>query len=182
MLDFGTNEDNDRPYPSTKNIKIDFSAGDKYVFVISTTKNLKAIIADFLEVLTGQHSIDDFTIGEKGDQKIVGFPKSINFYDFHLLVQHFNGELGDEKSFGVYKSDKIQYYVYQDTETTNNLVGFTSDMQYFSIYMLDDLDKKKYLKLDQKLKLDTSWVERWNGTTANIGYFQLRAFGDILKR
>ena len=174
ILDFGTTEEDDRPHPSTKKLKVNFIEGDKYVFVISTNKNLKEIIADFLEALTGQYSIGDFRISENGDQKIIGFPKDINFYDFHLLVQHFNGELSDEKSFGVYKSDKIQYYVYQDTETTNNLVGFTADKQYFSIYMLDDLDKKQYLKLNQKLKLDTDWVERWNGTTANKMHNQWR--------
>jgi hypothetical protein len=131
-----------------------------------TTVDLKELIKDFLEVLTGKHSIEEFTLADNGNQKIIRFPTDINFYDYHLLVQHLNTELGDKKSFGVYKSDKLNYYVFQDTETLNNLVGFTSDRKFFSIYMLDDLETKQHLRINQKLKVETDWVERVNGTNA----------------
>ncbi len=167
LMNFGTKDKDDKPHKATKNLKVDFKNGDKYLFVISSTKDLKELITDFLEVLTGEHSIADFKFADKGNQKVISFPKNIGFYDYHLLVQYFNGELGDENSFGVFKSSGLQYYVFQDKDTLNNLVGFTTDMKYFSIYMLDDLDKKQYLKLNQKLNLDTDWIERVNGTTAN---------------
>jgi hypothetical protein len=165
-----TETDDDRPHPATKNLRVDFKRGDKYVFVISSSKNMKELIKDFVGVLTEKYSLDDFTINTKNDQTVIGFPKGISFYDYHLTVQYFNDELGRKKSFGIYKSDKLQYFVYQDSETVNNLVGFTSHKKLFSIYMLDDLDARQHLRLNQKLKVDTDWVERWTGTTANIIY------------
>jgi len=166
LLDFGTGNDDDKPHPSTKKMKVDFKNGDKYVYVLTSTKDLKKLIADFLEVLTGKYSIDEFKIVDNRDQKIIQFPISTNFYDYHLLVQHLNNELGDRKSFGVYKSSDLHYYVFQDSETLNNLVGFTSDRKLFSIYMLDDLETKQHLRLNQKLKIETDWVDRVTGTNA----------------
>lgn len=166
LLDSGESDDDDKPHPSTKNLKVDFKKGEKYVFVLTSTKDVKRLINDFLEVLTGKYSIEEFKIADNGDQKIIHFPTDINFYDYHLLVQHLSNELGDRKSFGVYKSDKLHYYVFQDSETLNNLVGFTSDKKLFSIYMLDDLETKQHLRINQKLKVDTDWVERVNGTNA----------------
>ena len=174
LIDFGTTDKDDKPHKTTKNLKVDFKDGDKYLFVITSTKDLKQLITDFLEALTEKHSIDDFKIADNGNQKIINFPNNISFYDYHLLVQYFNGELGDDNSFGVFKSSRLQYYVFQDKERLNNLVGFTTDKKYFSIYMLDDLDKKQYLKLNQKLKMDTEWIERVNGTTANKMHNQWR--------
>jgi hypothetical protein len=166
LLDLGESDDDDKPHPSTKNLKVDFMKGDKYVFVLTANKDLKALIIDFLEVLTGEYSIEEFKIADNGNQKIIRFPINTNFYDYHLLVQHLSNELGDKESFGVYKSDKLTYYVFQDTETLNNLVGFTSDKKLFSIYMLDDLETKQHLKINQNLKVETDWVERVNGTNA----------------
>jgi hypothetical protein len=166
LLDFGTGDDNDNPHPSRRNLKVDFKNGDKYVYVLTSTKDLKELISDFLEVLTGKYSIEQFKVADNGEQKIIQFPKDINFYDYHLLVQHLNNELGDRKSFGVYKSSKLNYYVFQDSETLNNLVGFTTDRKLFSIHMLDDLESKQHLRLNQKLKMDTDWIERVNGTNA----------------
>lgn len=174
IADLGANDDDDKPYPSTRNLKVDFKNGDKYVYVLTTTKDIKLLIDDFLEVLTEKYSINDFKIIDNGEQRIIQFPADINFYDFHLLVQHINTELGDKRSFGIYKSSKLDYYVFQDSKSLNNLVGFTSDKKLFSIYMLDDLEKKQHLRLNQKLKIETDWMERVNGTTANTRFGQWR--------
>ena len=101
LIDFGTTDNDDKPYKATKTLKVDFKNGDKYLFVFGATKDLKGSIADFLEALTEKHSIEDFEIAVKGNQQIISFPKNINFHDYHLLVQYFNGETGDEKSFGL---------------------------------------------------------------------------------
>jgi len=177
FADLGANYDDDKPYPSTRNLKVDFKNGDKYVYTLTTTKDIKLVVDEFLEVLTKKYSINDFKIIENGEQRIVQFPADINFYDFHLLVQHLNNELGDKRSFGIYKSSKLDYYVFQDSESLNNLVGFTSDKKLFSIYMLDDLEKKQHLRLNQRLKIKTDWIERVNGTTANNRFGQWR--GDV---
>jgi hypothetical protein len=167
LIEFGIDYDDDRPHPSTKNLKIDFKNGDKYIFVISSGKDLKGLIQDFIGVFTEKYSVDDFKINSKGGQTVIVFPNGISFYDFHLMVQHVNDELGEKRSFGIYKSDKIQYFVFRDSETLNNLIGFTSDRKLFSIHLLDDLDTNQHLRLNQKLKVETKWIDRWNGTTAN---------------
>ncbi|WP_276371082.1 hypothetical protein [Chryseolinea sp. H1M3-3] len=166
LLDYGTDDD-DKPHPSTQNLKIDFKNGDKYIFVISSTKDLKELIGDFIGVFTEKYAVDDFKINSKDTRTVIAFPDRISFHDFHLMVQHVNDELGEKKSFGIYKSEKLQYFVFRDSETLNNLVGFTSDKKLFSIHMLDDLETKQYLRLNKKLKVDTEWVERWNGAAAN---------------
>ena len=152
----------DEQYPSSKNLEIDFRSGNKYIYVLNSTWNLKAFIEEFLDGVTGSYSIDRFEVADNGQQKIIKFPSDISFYDYHLFVQHFDNELGIRQSFGVYISDKLQYYVFQDTRTLNNLVGFTSDKKLFSIYMLHDLDEKQHLRLNNKLKIDNGWIERIN--------------------
>lgn len=159
FLDSEIGGDDDKPYPSTKNLRVDFKNGAKYAYVLNSTKDLKGLIIDFLEVLTGKYSIEEFLVADNGSQKILQFPAHINFYDYHLLIQHLHNELGDRKSFGVYKSDKLNYYVFQDCDTLNNLIGFTSDKKLFSIYMLANLKRKQNLRLNQKLKVDTDWIE-----------------------
>ncbi len=149
----------DVSYTAESKLQIDFSEGDKYAFVLSTNWNLQRLIEDFLFALSTTYSIVDFVIRDNGDQKIIRFPKNITFYDFHLLIQYFNNELGENNSFGVYKSDKLEYKIFQDSKTLNNLLGVTSDNKRFSVDLLDDLEANQYLKLNKKLKFDTDWLE-----------------------
>lgn len=153
-------DDDDKPYPSTKKLKVDFGDGNKYFYVISSNKDPKPLIDDFLEALTGKHTSEEFSFSVNGEKQIIQFPKKINFYDFHLLVQHLNGETGEEKGFGVFKSENLHYSVFQDPKTQNNLIGFTNDKRYFSLYMLDGFENNECLRLNQKLKVETDWVER----------------------
>lgn len=160
LMEVGASKD-DRPLPSTRTLDVNFKNGKKYIIVISPRLDLKAIIADFVETLTDSHSTDSFRIAKDNDYTIISCPDNTNFYDFHILTQHLNNELGDQKSFGLYKSSEIQYFVFQDRNTANNLVGFTSDNIYFSIHMLDDLNNKEQLRVNQKLKLNKSWIDKW---------------------
>lgn len=159
FIDSEIGGEEDSPYPSTKNLKVDFKNGEKYAYVLNSSKDLKKIILDLVEVLTQKYSIEEFKVAVNGSQTIIKFPTYINFYDYHLLIQHLYNELGDRNSFGVYKSDKLLYYVFQDSETLNNLVGFTSARKLFSIFMLADLERKQHLRLNQKLKIETDWIE-----------------------
>ncbi len=70
--------------------------------------------------------------------------------------------LGEESIVGIFKSDKLKYYVFRDYDTLNNLVGFTFDRKRFSIYLYDDKRDKAFLRISQKLKFETDWVERLN--------------------
>jgi hypothetical protein len=167
ILDLGTEDDDDRPYPSRKNLKVDFKTGKKYIFVISSKIDLKALVRDFNDVFTEPYPTNEFKIDSKDGQIVISFPNSISFYDFHLMVQHINDELGAKNSFGIYRSPKLQYFIFKDANTLNNLIGFTSDRRLFSIHLLDDLDQNQHLRLNQNLKVDTEWVERWIGTTGN---------------
>jgi hypothetical protein len=173
LLDFAILEDDDRPYPSRKNLKVDFRSGEKYIFVISSNKDVKALVISFNDVFSNPYPADDFKIDLKDGQAMISFSNNIGFYDFHLMVQHINDELGEKSSFGIYRSAKLQYFIFKDKDTLNNLIGFTSDKRFFSIHMLDDLDEDQHLRLNQKLNIDTEWVERWVGAIARKDNFTL---------
>lgn len=155
--DSGSSND-DEPYHSSKNLKVNFIEGEKYIQIIQSNQVIEKLIEESLELLQGQHSKNEFSLSGKGTSSLITMPHTISFFDFHLLVQHFHSELGSRNSFGIYRSEKITYYVFQDLETTNNLIGITSTKKLFSIYMLDDLEENQYLKLNQKLKVDTAWL------------------------
>ena len=155
----GDHED-DRPYRSTRNLNVEFQHGEKYVYVLSSSKDVRVLIEEFLDALKGNYRFDEFKIVENGEQRIVQFPSRITFFDFHLFVQHLTEELEEKKSFGVFKSAKLNYYVFKDRATLNNLIGFTSNKKLFSIYMLADLETKQQLRLNQKLKVETEWIEQ----------------------
>jgi len=155
--DTDSNED-DKPYSSSKNLKVNFVEGEKYIQVISSNQTSEGLIDESLELLQGHHAKNEFSFSRKGTGSLISIPRTITFYDFHLLVQHFSNEVGPRNSFGIYKSEKITYYIFQDLKTANNLVGITSSKKLFSIYMLDDLEEKQFLKLNQKLKIDTGWI------------------------
>jgi len=160
--------DDDKTYPSRRNLRVDFNNGRKFIFVISSEKDLRQLIEEFIGVFEGKYSVDDFEISSKNSQTVIVFPNKASFYDFHLTVHHVGHELGDRNSFGIFKSDRLQYFVFKDPLTLNNLVGVTSGKKLFSIYLLDDLETKQHLRLNQKLKIDAAWIEQWSDRLEQI--------------
>ncbi|MCW5911130.1 MAG: hypothetical protein KIT62_08655 [Cyclobacteriaceae bacterium] len=159
FIDWSSRDGDDEPYASAKNLNVSFEEGDKHVYIINSGQRAKELIQELLEALTQKHIINEFLFTERGNGMSILFPKHIHFYDFHLLVQHLSNELGTRNSFGIYKSEKLGYYVFQDNKTANNLIGYTNQKKLFSIYMLDDFEEQ-YLKLNQRLKVETGWIER----------------------
>jgi hypothetical protein len=149
----------DRPYPATRKLKVDFATGDKFVYVLGSGKDLRGAVGDFLEVLEARYALTQFEFALNNQRQIARFPAGITFYDYHLFVQHLCGEFGFKNCVGVFRSDAIQYSVFQDPATVNNLVGFTADGKRFSIHMLSDLDKAQELRLNQKLNVDAEWLK-----------------------
>ncbi|MFN5171198.1 MAG: hypothetical protein ACK5DD_16400 [Cyclobacteriaceae bacterium] len=149
----------DRPYPATSKLKVDFATGDKFVYVLGSGKDLRGAVGDSLEVLEARYALTQFEFALNNQRQIARFPAGITFYDYHLFVQHLCGEFGFKNCVGVFRSDAIQYSVFQDPATVNNLVGFTADGKRFSIHMLSDLDKAQELRLNQKLNVDAEWLK-----------------------
>ncbi|UOY07791.1 hypothetical protein L0P88_04380 [Muricauda sp. SCSIO 64092] len=137
-------------YPSTGNLKLDFSNGDKIVVSETSKRKAESLIRDFLEFCDGNLKFENFKL-EIGPNVKVYCPHHITFYDFSILTQHFCNEV--KKSWGVFKSGRLNYYSYSDEKTVHNIVGQTTDGQKFSIYTLDDLYNGQYLKLNQELKV-----------------------------
>jgi len=160
LFDSTSSIDEDKPYPSRRRLPVDFLQGCKFIYVLKSTTSLNELLAGFLEIPSETYAVEDFTIVNDDRQTILQFPADITFYNYHLAVQYFDNELGSRNSFGVFRSSTLQYYVFQDRATLNNFVGFTADGKLFSIYMLGDLDEKHYLRLNQKLEVDTGWIDR----------------------
>lgn len=153
----------DRPYPATRKLKVDFATGDKFVYVLGSGKDLRGAVGDFLEVLEARYALTQFEFALNNQQQIARFPAGITFYDYHLFVQHLCGEFGFKNCVGVFRSDAIQYSVFQDPETLNNLVGLTGNGEPFSIDMLADLERAQHLRLNPNLRFDGGWVRQLVG-------------------
>jgi hypothetical protein len=150
IIDSESNRENlsEEPYPSHKNLKVDFKIGVKALYVNSDESKIIEHLKEFLEFAEKDYHINEFKFNK---DKLVECPSDISFYDFNILTQHFCNEFKNAK--GLFKSDKFGYYLYQDSKTTHNLIGKTTFNQKFSIYTLDDLDNKIYLKLNNEIKV-----------------------------
>ncbi|KAA2219172.1 hypothetical protein [Maribacter flavus] len=137
-------------YPSTGNLKLDFSNGDKIILTQASKRKAESVIRVFLEFYDGDLKFENFKISGIQNLKI-DCPNQISFFDFSILTQHFCNE--EIKSWGIFKSSRVTYYSYSNKKTFHNIVGQTTDRQKFSIYTLDDLNKDQYLRLNQNLEV-----------------------------
>lgn len=163
---FDGGDSEDRPYRATRKRQVNFAAGTKYIMILATDRSALDSIADFLELLTGKFNITDFDFKDTGQQTTIRCPSSISFYDFHLLTQHIKGEFGENNSFGIFISSRLRYCVFQDPNSLNNLIGFTTKKERFSIHLLDDLDKKQYLRINPDIEINGEWMEQVNRSIA----------------
>ncbi len=162
----GEESGGDRPYRATRKRQVNFAAGTKYIMILATDRSVFDSIADFLSVLTVKFNITDFDFRDTGQQTTIRCPSSISFYDFHLLTQHINGEFGENNSFGIFISSRLRYCVFQDPNSLNNMIGFTTKRELFSIHMLDDLDKRQYLRINPDIEINGEWMEQVNRAIA----------------
>lgn len=138
----------EEPYKSIKNLKFDFSTGKK--FISYSNNEIHALLVDFVAFSEGNYELEDFSI--KSKQTILECPNAISFYDYCILVQHiWNTQKG--ATFGIFISAKLKFYFYQDDKTLHNLIGQTIDGKRFSIYTLDDLNKKIHLRLNDNIRV-----------------------------
>lgn len=133
------------PYESTLNLSFNYQGGDKYIYFIGDNNLINQIIESFPD-----YKPDEFKLLGKG---VVICPVEITFYDFSILVQHFWNE-SKIRSYGIFLSGEFSFYMYQDERTLHNLIGKTHDGRKFSIYTLDHLDDKIYLRVNKKIRVD----------------------------
>ncbi len=143
----------EEPYKSTKNLDFDFREGDKYLVANGESRDTDAFINEFLSISTANLKSAEFKV-ENLKPTVVKCPDSIPFYDFNLLVQHANNELKPNDSFGLFKSEQLTYFCYQDPLTVHNIIGKTSEGRKFSVYTLDDLNKKVQLRMNNKIEVE----------------------------
>lgn len=149
-------EDNieDIIYPSTGKVKVNFEVGEKSLFVLSNRNTIETSLKEFIEYSNINYKLNEFEIAEIEPAIKVKCPSRITFFDFHILVQQLAGINGPKSCYGSFKSIDISYKVFQDGKTLNNLLGYTDENKYFSIYILDDSIEEEYLYLNQKLPVD----------------------------
>ena len=135
----------EEPYDSTFNLNFNYQIGKKYIFFTGDPNLIVPIIKSFLD-----YKEEDFAFS---DERLIKCPEKITFYDFSILVQHFWSE-SKIRSYGIFLSDEIRFYLYQDERSVHNLIGKTHDGQTFSIYTLDDLDNNIYLRLNNTIRVE----------------------------
>ncbi len=150
IIDKYNDSDGLEKYPSTGNLKLNFSSGEKIIISKTSKRKAESLIKEFLEFCDGDLKFESFKI-KSGQNVKIDCPNHITFYDFSILTQHFCNKV--TKSWGIYKSSWLTYYSYSNKKTFHNIVGQTTDGQKFSIYTLDDLYKDQNLKLNQELKV-----------------------------
>lgn len=161
-IDSEFEDQSEESYKSTKELKFDFEGGNKFLITNAEIGKTEDAIKDFLGFSNANITFDDFSV-ERISVTVVKCPDNIPFYDFNLLVQYSNNELSSTESYGVFRSDRLSFYCYQDPITTHNIIGKTSSDLKFSIYTLDDLNKKVWLRLNQQINVKELNVNVKNG-------------------
>lgn len=147
-------------YPSTKKMELDFETGDKYIISKTSQDKLESYIKDYLDIFcNGNLAFENFQLINR-NIIIMKCPKRITFFEFNLLTQHICYETKD--SWGIFNSKKLSYYSYSDDKTVHNIIGRTNDGQKFSIYTLYNLDRDRFLNINQDLS-----VKNFNWTLIN---------------
>lgn len=152
-----SNQISESAYPVDEYLRFDFREGRKAIFSKGDIDNLKSILLDFLEISEFNYSIEEFKI-DASKKGLIECPLKISFMDFNILIQFFDQELKG-RSYGLFQSPSLTYFSFQDSETTHNIIGATLDGRKFSVYTLDDLNKKVRLRLNKKIKLDSKKEE-----------------------
>ncbi|MEQ8357924.1 MAG: hypothetical protein RH860_00455 [Cytophagales bacterium] len=140
----------EKRYPSKRNLKIDFSSGEKFLQMNAEQAKIDSSIQEFLEFSEGRYNREEF--GFDDERSLMNCPKNISFYDFNILIQHCSNELKNGV-FGIFVSPNLSYYAHQDKNTLHNLIGRTKEGTKFSIYTLDNLNKKIHLRINDGLKV-----------------------------
>jgi len=143
----------EEPYKSTHDLKFNYREGTKYLLTESEPKQAEDIIKSLIVFSNAKLNFEDFTL-VRSSPTIFKCPDIIPFYDFNLLVQLASNELKSRRSYGLFRSDSLNYYCYQDPKTTHNIIGQTGEGGNFSVYTLDDLDKKIHLGINNQIQVD----------------------------
>jgi hypothetical protein len=152
-----SNQNSEAAYPADEYLTFDFREGRKAIFAKGGIDNLKSILLDFFEISEFNYSIEDFKI-DASKKGLIECPLNISFMDFNILIQFFNQELKG-RSYGLFQSPSLTYYSLQDSKTMHNIIGATLDGRKFSVFTLDELNKKVQLRLNKKIKLNSNEIE-----------------------
>ncbi len=138
----------EKPYKNLKKRVVDFDTGEKFISCKEEQNQCKNILQGYLEYCEN-YVFEEFDFNKTG---LIKCPDNISFYDFCILVQHFCNTSKNDV-YGVFISDNLRFYAYQDDKTTHNLIGRTNDNKTFSIYTLDDLNNKVFLRMNPGIKV-----------------------------
>ncbi|MFN3403046.1 MAG: hypothetical protein ACK40G_03055 [Cytophagaceae bacterium] len=154
----------EEPYPSKGTIRFDFDKGKKLIYSAQWPENIKDLIIDYTSISSEYLDPNEFKFTD--NKKIISCPENICFYDFNILIQHINDSCR-EKVFGIYLSDHLSFYFYQDPNTLHNLIGKTFNNEVFSIYTLDDFNEGAYLSLGNLHNIEAIDVDIFNTLRKN---------------
>ena len=130
---------------------MNFSGCSKFLLTMGTdVETVKAEIIDTLVLLDDETlRIEEFRFLRAPKFTITIPPTHISFHDFSELIQFLTDEVN---TVGLVEGDGLAFTVYEDPETSN-LIGQTDQGEKFFISLVDNFDKKQFLRMNDELEL-----------------------------
>lgn len=165
-------EDNDYEYDSQGQLNFNFGSADK--FILTTNLNIEQIRKLIQEGIVPTEQPIKYDVQKVSRMTTIQFT-NIDLYNFCLLIQHLDNELTSNKVIGTAFDDDIYFLCWQDTNTLNNIVGFTNTKEkiHYSMYRADEYlstNNRIMLTMDKIPRTFKSWIEM--RTVYNSSYKQ----------
>lgn len=128
-----------------------FARCKKFLLTTGTDEGMVKIkVVEFIEATNEKLRIDEFQFASKSEQTITIPPNNISFLEFNYLIQWLTDR--KVKSVGLVESTRMAYAVYDDPET-ENLIGQTDRGEKFFISLVDNFDKRQFLRINNEIEL-----------------------------
>lgn len=150
-----TGKDINNEYKTKRKRYLTFNKCNKFFLTTGTDEGMVKIkTIEAIESTNREMVIDQFRFLTASEQTITIPPTDISFHDFNYLVQFLTD--GPVKTVGLVESKRLAYTVYDDPDTTN-LIGQTDQGEKFFISLVDNFDKRQFLRINDDIELQEEY-------------------------
>ena len=148
-------KDINNEYKTKRRKYLTFSKCNKFLLTTGTDEGMvKTKIAEGIDSTNEKLKIEDFRFLNASGQTIVLPPADISFHDFNYLIQFLTDR--PVRTVGLVENKRLAYTVYDDPETTN-LIGQTSQGEKLFISLVDNFDKRQFLRINDDIELQEEY-------------------------
>lgn len=148
-------QDINNEYKTKRKKYLTFSNCNKFFLTSGADEAMvRTKIIEAIESVNEKLRIEDFRFLDASEQTITLPPTDISFYDFNYLIQLLTD--GPIKTIGLVESKRLAYTVYDDPDTSN-LIGQTEHGEKFFISLVDNFDKRQFLRINDVIELQEEY-------------------------